>query len=82
MGNNPTHSCKTSKTWAIANCLSILLMFLQNDGIRPGGEGYDPRTLYIPKDTWETFTPFEVQVCVDSSHLLSICFDIVSVLGN
>jgi len=43
-------------------------MFLQKDGIKPNEEGYDPRTLYIPKDAWRTFTPFEVQVCVHSSH--------------
>ena len=33
------------------------------DGIRPGEPGYDPRTLYIPKKAWATFTPFEKQAC-------------------
>jgi hypothetical protein len=57
-------------------------MFLQKDGIRPGKEGYDPRTLYIPKEAWKTFTPFEVQVCVHSLAFVSMCSDIVSVLGD
>lgn len=41
--------------------------FLQDvrdkDGIRPGQPGYDPRTLYVPPKAWNTFTPFEKQVC-------------------
>ena len=40
--------------------------FLQDikdkDGVRPGEPGYDPRTIYIPKDSWREFTPFEKQV--------------------
>jgi hypothetical protein len=33
----------------------------QADGLRPGEEGYDPRTLYIPSNAWTKFTPFERQ---------------------
>ena len=40
--------------------------FLQDvkdkDGVRPGEPGYDPRTIYIPKQSWAGFTPFEKQV--------------------
>ncbi|CAG8523968.1 14803_t:CDS:10 [Acaulospora colombiana] len=43
-------------------CLSTDLNHtMQKDGKRPGEEGYDPRTLYIPKGAWGKFTPFEVQ---------------------
>jgi hypothetical protein len=36
------------------------------DGVRPGQPGYDPRTIFIPKSSWNEFTPFEKQVM--SSH--------------
>ncbi|KAI5122644.1 hypothetical protein M0805_008727 [Coniferiporia weirii] len=31
------------------------------DKNQPGTPGYDPRTLYIPKSAWASFTPFEKQ---------------------
>lgn len=31
------------------------------DNRRPTDEGYDPRSLYIPKEAWKEFTPFETQ---------------------
>jgi len=30
-------------------------------GKRPGEEGYDKRTLFIPREQWDRFTPFEKQ---------------------
>jgi DNA mismatch repair protein MSH6 len=40
--------------------------FLQDvkdkDGVRPGEPGYDPRTIYIPPKSWQSFSPFEKQV--------------------
>ena len=35
---------------------------MQKDGFRPGEPQYDPRTLYVPKKSWQEFTPFEKQV--------------------
>lgn len=32
------------------------------DGVKPGQPGYDPRTIFIPKSSWNEFTPFEKQV--------------------
>ncbi|KAK4049028.1 DNA mismatch repair protein msh6 [Microbotryomycetes sp. JL201] len=43
------------------NAFSFLLDPKDMDGIRPGEPGYDPRTLYIPKSAWKTFSPFETQ---------------------
>lgn len=34
----------------------------QKDGKEASDPDYDPRTLYIPKSAWATFTPFEKQV--------------------
>ncbi|KAM0787401.1 hypothetical protein ACM66B_003486 [Microbotryomycetes sp. NB124-2] len=46
---------------ATENAFSFLLDPKDMDGVRPGEPGYDPRTLYIPKSAWKTFSPFETQ---------------------
>ncbi|KAF9010212.1 muts domain V-domain-containing protein [Cyathus striatus] len=40
---------------------SFLTDVRDKDGKRPGEEGYDPRTLYVPNAAWKEFTPFEKQ---------------------
>ncbi|KAF8342825.1 uncharacterized protein EI90DRAFT_2902817 [Cantharellus anzutake] len=42
-------------------CYSFLLDRRDKDGNRPNDPNFDPRTLYIPKDAWKSFTPFEKQ---------------------
>ncbi|KAJ8596178.1 DNA mismatch repair protein Msh6 [Rhizopogon salebrosus TDB-379] len=45
------------------------------DGVCPGEPGYDPRTLYIPKKAWATFTPFEKQFWeIKQNHFDTILF--------
>ncbi|KAI0761142.1 DNA mismatch repair protein Msh6 [Irpex lacteus] len=45
------------------------------DGVRPGQPGYDPRTLYIPKKAWLTFTPFEKQFWeIKQNHYDTVLF--------
>ncbi|KAM0755699.1 DNA mismatch repair protein Msh6 [Meredithblackwellia eburnea MCA 4105] len=45
------------------------------DGIRPGEEGYDPRTLFIPKKAWSKFTPFETQFWeIKKDHFDTVLF--------
>ncbi|EJC97743.1 DNA mismatch repair protein Msh6 [Fomitiporia mediterranea MF3/22] len=45
------------------------------DGNRPGEPGYDPRTLYIPKSAWKTFTPFERQFWeIKANHYDTVLF--------
>ncbi|TNY21923.1 muts domain V-domain-containing protein [Rhodotorula diobovata] len=45
------------------------------DGNRPGEPGYDPRTLYIPKSAWATFTPFERQFWeIKQNHYDTVLF--------
>ncbi|KAJ3067378.1 DNA mismatch repair protein msh6 [Podochytrium sp. JEL0797] len=42
---------------------------------RPGEEGYDPRTLYIPDSAWNKFTAFETQFwTIKSKHWDTIVF--------
>jgi len=53
---------------------TIFSWFLQKDGVRPGEEGYDPRTLYVPKDAWKTLCSL--------LGFISVCSNILSVLGN
>ncbi|KAI5476724.1 hypothetical protein MNV49_007314 [Pseudohyphozyma bogoriensis] len=54
---------------------SFLLDPKDADGIRPGEEGYDPRTLYIPKSAWAQFTPFEKQFWeVKATHYDTVLF--------
>lgn len=53
--------------------------FLQDptdkDGLRPGEPGYDPRTLYIPKEVWGDLTPFEKQFWeIKQNHFDTILF--------
>ncbi|KAI6043995.1 muts domain V-domain-containing protein [Pisolithus marmoratus] len=54
--------------------------FLQDprdkDGLRPGEPGYDPRTLYIPKQVWADFTPFEKQLYEDDARIGHREFDL------
>ncbi|KAK4692962.1 hypothetical protein P7C70_g9024, partial [Phenoliferia sp. Uapishka_3] len=45
------------------------------DGVRPGEEGYDPRTLFIPKKAWGSFTPFETQFWeIKQNHYDTVLF--------
>lgn len=47
----------------------------QADGNRPGEPGYDPRTLYIPKSAWTTFSPFERQFWeIKQNHYDTVLF--------
>ncbi|KAF7971488.1 hypothetical protein HWV62_20944 [Athelia sp. TMB] len=46
----------------VKSFLLVILSFMQKDGVRPGDAKYDPRTLFIPKNAWATFTPFEKQL--------------------
>ncbi|KAH9922892.1 DNA mismatch repair protein Msh6 [Amylocystis lapponica] len=53
--------------------------FLQDvkdkDGVRPGGPGYDPRTLFIPEKAWKGFTPFETQFWeIKQNHYDTVLF--------
>ncbi|KAJ3415706.1 DNA mismatch repair protein msh6 [Chytridiales sp. JEL 0842] len=42
---------------------------------RPTDEGYDPRTLYIPKEAWNHFSPFESQFWqIKSTHWDTVVF--------
>ncbi|KZT62465.1 DNA mismatch repair protein Msh6 [Calocera cornea HHB12733] len=42
-------------------CFEFLKDPRDKGGRRPGEEGYDPRTILIPKTAWASFTPFEKQ---------------------
>ncbi|QRW04819.1 DNA mismatch repair protein MutS [Ceratobasidium sp. AG-Ba] len=45
------------------------------DGIRHADEGHDPRTLFIPKSAWSSFTPFEKQFWeIKQNHYDTILF--------
>ncbi|KAI9093843.1 muts domain V-domain-containing protein [Phlyctochytrium arcticum] len=45
------------------------------DGRSPTEEGYDPRTLLIPKNAWNRFTPFEKQFWeIKSQHWDTVIF--------
>lgn len=47
----------------------------QADKLRPTDEGYDPRTLYIPKSAWSSFTPFETQFWeIKQNHYDTVLF--------
>ncbi|KDR79956.1 hypothetical protein GALMADRAFT_242120 [Galerina marginata CBS 339.88] len=53
--------------------------FLQDvrdkDGRRPGEDDYDPRTLFVPKKAWSSFTPFEKQFWeIKQNHYDTILF--------
>ncbi|GAA5880636.1 hypothetical protein JCM3774_000560 [Rhodotorula dairenensis] len=57
------------------NVFSFLIDPKDADGIRPGEPGYDPRTLYIPKSAWATFTPFERQFWeIKQNHYDTVLF--------
>ncbi|GAA6021689.1 hypothetical protein JCM8202_004312 [Rhodotorula sphaerocarpa] len=57
------------------NVFSFLVDPKDADGIRPGEPGYDPRTLYIPKSAWATFTPFERQFWeIKQNHYDTVLF--------
>ncbi|KAG8933876.1 DNA mismatch repair protein msh6 [Tulasnella sp. 419] len=55
-----TQSIKMDKKEA-EDCYSFLLDIKDKDGNPEGSPGYDPRTLFIPKEAWKKFTPFEKQ---------------------
>ncbi|WVR03374.1 hypothetical protein IAU60_000365 [Kwoniella sp. DSM 27419] len=42
-------------------CYDFLLDVKDKEGNRPGDPDYDPRTIFIPKKSWNEFTPFEKQ---------------------
>ncbi|EJD51320.1 DNA mismatch repair protein Msh6 [Auricularia subglabra TFB-10046 SS5] len=42
-------------------CFSFLKDVRDKDGRAPSDPDYDPRTIYIPKSAWKSFTPFERQ---------------------
>ncbi|KAG8745359.1 DNA mismatch repair protein msh6 [Ceratobasidium sp. 414] len=45
------------------------------DGVRHVEEGHDPRTLYIPKSAWTSFTPFEKQFWeIKQNHYDTVLF--------
>ncbi|TFY82733.1 hypothetical protein EWM64_g1284 [Hericium alpestre] len=44
------------------NPYAFLMDQMDKDCHRPSDKGYDPRTLYIPKNAWKEFTPFEKQI--------------------
>ncbi|KAG9127694.1 DNA mismatch repair protein msh6 [Ceratobasidium sp. 392] len=45
------------------------------DGVRHAEEGHDPRTLYIPKAAWGSFTPFEKQFWeIKQNHYDTVLF--------
>ncbi|CAG8558122.1 14662_t:CDS:10 [Funneliformis caledonium] len=45
------------------------------DGNPEGSPNYDPRTLYIPKSSWDKFTPFEKQFWeIKSNHWDTVVF--------
>ncbi|KAF9485007.1 DNA mismatch repair protein Msh6 [Pholiota conissans] len=53
----------------------FLLDVKDKDGKKPGDPEYDPRTLYIPKGAWASFTPFEKQVLeIKQNHYDTILF--------
>lgn len=54
---------------------SFLVDPKDKDGVRPGEPGYDPRTLYVPKSAWASFTPFERQFWeIKQNHFDTILF--------
>ncbi|TFK38050.1 DNA mismatch repair protein msh6 [Crucibulum laeve] len=53
----------------------FLVNIKDKDGRKPGQEGYDPRTLYIPSKAWAEFTPFEKQFWeIKQNHYDTILF--------
>ncbi|ORY88074.1 muts domain V-domain-containing protein [Leucosporidium creatinivorum] len=54
---------------------SFLADIRDADKLRPTDEGYDPRTLYIPKSAWSSFTPFETQFWeIKQNHFDTVLF--------
>ncbi|KAH8829749.1 muts domain V-domain-containing protein [Flagelloscypha sp. PMI_526] len=54
---------------------SFLIDIKDKDGKSPGDPQYDPRTLFIPKGAWKTFTPFEKQFWeIKQDHYDTILF--------
>lgn len=52
------------------------------DGVRPGEPGYDPRTIYIPPKSWQSFSPFEKQVGIRLSSDVMCLTCLLLVLGG
>ncbi|KAK0537132.1 DNA mismatch repair protein msh6 [Tilletia horrida] len=54
---------------------SFLVDLRDKDGNRPGDENYDSRTVYIPKNAWKDFTPFETQFwTIKQNHWDTVLF--------
>ncbi|KAF8889581.1 DNA mismatch repair protein msh6 [Infundibulicybe gibba] len=53
----------------------FLIDMKDKDGRKPGEPNYDPRTLFIPKGAWASFTPFEKQFWeIKQNHYDTILF--------
>ncbi|KAH7923446.1 DNA mismatch repair protein Msh6 [Leucogyrophana mollusca] len=69
-----TQEKKTEKK-AAEDPFSFLIDPKDKDGVRPGEPGYDPRTLYIPKQAWADFSPFEKQFWeIKQNHYDTVLF--------
>ncbi|KAH7907952.1 muts domain V-domain-containing protein [Hygrophoropsis aurantiaca] len=66
---------KTEKK-AAEDPFSFLLDPKDKDGVRPGEPGYDPRTLFIPKQAWKDFSPFETQLYEEDARIGHTEFDL------
>ncbi|TRM62248.1 muts domain V-domain-containing protein [Schizophyllum amplum] len=54
---------------------SFLQDIQDKDRKRPGDKDYDPRTIYIPKNAWKEFTPFERQFWeIKQNHYDTVLF--------
>ncbi|KIY47863.1 DNA mismatch repair protein Msh6 [Fistulina hepatica ATCC 64428] len=66
---------KKNEKKAAEDPYSFLQDVRDKDGKRPGDKNYDPRTLYVPKSAWATFTPFEKQFWeIKQNHYDTILF--------
>lgn len=60
---------------ATENPYDFLNEVLDKDRNAPGDPKYDPRTLYVPKKAWGTFTPFEKQFWeIKQNHYDTVLF--------
>ncbi|EJT46755.1 DNA mismatch repair-related protein [Trichosporon asahii var. asahii CBS 2479] len=56
-------------------CFEFLVDIKDKEGNRPGDPEYDPRTIYIPKKSWGSFTPFERQFWeIKQNHYDTVLF--------
>ncbi|KAL7412649.1 muts domain V-domain-containing protein [Mrakia frigida] len=57
------------------DCFDFLKDPRDKDGNKPDSPDYDPRTLYIPKKAWDSFTPFETQFWeIKQNHFDTVLF--------